>query len=423
MFGHFRWQSGCAAFMILGITTGTIAPLVIPTASFAQTSFIDVQSNYWAAEFIGQLAQRGIIAGFPDGSFRPEQAVTRAQFAAMIGKAFRKAPERQAVRFDDVPSSYWASSAIQDAYTTGFLSGYPGNRFEPNQNIPREQVLVSLSSGLDYKVSGNTESILQSYDDTNNISGYARSPVAAATSKQIVVNYPNIKFLNPKVTATRAQVAAFIYQALVSSNQASAINSPYIVALGEPTPTPTPTPSKPVAVTIPEGTVIPIRYEKAEKILVTKEEVAPLTLTVAQNVVTDKGTLVIPAGSQVVGELRPVKDKNGSQFVAQKLILTNNGQEYPINATTDVITKIETVKKGINTKTILRNTAFGAGAAAAVSIVTGDKAISAGEVLGGAAIGGLVGLFFGKKSVDLIAIDPQTDLQMTIGQNFQVSLK
>lgn len=423
MFGHFRWQSGCAAFMILGITTGTIAPLMIPTASFAQTSFIDVQSNYWAAEFIRELAQRGIVAGFPDGSFRPEQAVTRAQFAAMIGKAFRKAPQRQAARFDDVPSSYWASSAIQEAYTTGFLSGYPGNRFEPNQNIPREQVLVSLSSGLDYKVSGNTDSILQSYDDTNNISGYARSPVAAATEKQIVVNYPNIKFLNPKVTTTRAQVAAFIYQALVSSNQASAINSPYIVALGEPTPTPTPTPSKPVAVTIPEGTVIPIRYEKAEKILVTKEETVPLTLTVAQNVVTDKGTLVIPAGSQVVGELRPVKDKGGSQFVAQKLVLTNNGQEYPINATSEVITKTETVKKGINTKTILRNTAFGAGAAAAVSVLTGDNAISAGEVVGGAAIGGLIGLFFGKKSVDLIAIDPKTDLQMTIGQNFQVSLK
>ncbi|MBW4632423.1 MAG: S-layer homology domain-containing protein [Iphinoe sp. HA4291-MV1] len=417
MFGHFRWQSGCAAFMALGITCGAIAPLVTPTASFAQTNFTDVQSNYWAVEFIRELAQRGVIAGFPDGSFRPEEPVTRAQFAAMIGKAFRKAAERQAVTFYDVPNNYWASSAIQDAYTTGFLSGYPGNRFEPNQNIPREQVLVSLSSGLDYNVNGSAERTLQYYNDTNNISGYARSAIAAATEKQIVVNYPNIKFLNPQTIATRSQVAAFIYQALVSSNQAAAINSPYIVALGEPTP------SKPVAVTIPEGTVIPIRYEKAEKILVTKDETTPLTLTVAQNVVTDKGTVVIPAGSQVVGELRPVKDKSGSQFVAQKLILTNNGQEYPINATSEVITKTETVKKGTNTKTILKNTALGAGAAAAISIVTGDKAISAGEVLGGAAIGGLIGLFFGKKSVDLIAIDPNTDLQMTIGQNFQVSLR
>ncbi|KAB8314645.1 S-layer homology domain-containing protein [Tolypothrix campylonemoides VB511288] len=416
MFGHFRWQSGCAAFMALGITAGTIAPLVTPTASFAQTTFTDVQSNYWAAEFIQQLAQRGIIAGFPDGSFRPEQPVTRAQFAAMIGKAFQKAPERQAVRFYDVPSNYWASSAIQDAYTTGFLSGYPGNRFEPNQNIPREQVLVSLANGLKYNANGNAESNLQYYNDSNNISGYARSPIAAATEKQIVVNYPNVKFLNPQATATRAQVAAFVYQALVSSGQVAAINSPYVVALGEPTP------SKPVAVTIPEGTVIPIKYEKAEKILVTKDETAPLTLTVSQNVITDKGTVVIPTGSRVVGELRPAKDKGGSQFIAQKLILTN-GQEYPINATSEVITKTETVKKGINTKTILRNTALGAGAAAAVSVVTGDRAIAAEEILGGATIGGLIGLFFGKQSVDLIAIAPNTDLQMTIGQNFQVSLK
>ncbi|MBW4596366.1 MAG: S-layer homology domain-containing protein [Brasilonema angustatum HA4187-MV1] len=435
MFGRFRWQSGCAAFMVLGITTGTIAPLVIPTASFAQTNFTDVQSNYWAAEFIGQLAQRGIIAGFPDGSFRPEEPVTRAQFAAMIGKAFRKTPERQAVGFYDVPSNYWASSAIANAYTTGFLSGYPGNRFEPNQNILREQVLVSLSNGLNYNVSGNTDSILQNYNDASNISSYARSPIAAATEKQIVVNYPNAKFLSPNTTATRAQVAAFLYQALVSFNKAATINSAYIVTFAEPTlskpvgePTPSkpvgePTPSKPVAVTIPEGTVIPIRYEKAEKILVTKDETAPLTLTVAQNVVTDKGNLLIPAGSQVVGELRPVKNKGGSQFVAQKLVLTNNGQEYPINATSEVITKTETIKKGTNTQTILRNSALGAGAAAAVSLVTGDKAISAGEVLGGAAIGGLVGLFFGKKSVELIAIDPNTDLQMTIGENFQISLK
>ncbi|ARV59303.1 S-layer protein [Nostocales cyanobacterium HT-58-2] len=416
MFGDFRWQSGCAAFITLGITAGTIAPLVTPTASFAQTNFTDVQSNYWATEFIQQLAQRGVIAGFPDGSFRPEEPVTRAQFAAMIGKAFQKAPERQAVRFYDVPNGYWASSAIQDAYTTGFLSGYPGNRFEPNQNIPREQVLVSLANGLVYNVSGNTESILQYYNDANNISGYARSPIAAASEKQIVVNYPNIKFLNPKATATRAQVAAFIYQALVSSGKAAAINSPYIVAFGQPTP------SQPVAVTIPEGTVIPIRYEKAEKILVTKDETAPLTLTVAQNVVTDRGNVVIPAGSQVVGELRPVKSKGGSQFVAQKLVLAN-GQQYPINATSEVITKTETIKQGTSTRAIAKNAALGAGAAAAVSAVIGDRAIATEEVLGGAAIGGLIGVFFGKKSVDLIAIDPNTDLQMTIGENFQISLK
>ncbi|MBW4644421.1 MAG: S-layer homology domain-containing protein [Goleter apudmare HA4340-LM2] len=413
MFALNRWQSGTAALMALSVTVGTVAPLITAAPAFAQTTFSDVQSNYWAAQFIQQLSQRGVIAGFPDGSFRPEEAVTRAQFAAMVNKAFPKSPQRQAISFVDVPSNYWASSAIQQAYTIGFLSGYPGNRFEPNQAIPRQQVLVSLSNGLAYSPTVNTETTLQYFNDAFSIADYARSPIAAATEKQIVVNYPNVKFLNPTATATRAQVAAFIYQALVSSNQASAINSPYIVAGQTTTPTP-------ISVTIPQGTAIPVKYDKAEKILVTKDESAPLTLTVAQSVVTQEGSVVIPAGSQVVGQLKPAQ--GGSQFIAEKLVLTT-GQEYQINATSEVITKTETVNKGTNTGTIIKNTVLGAGAAAAVSAVTGDRAIATEEVLGGAGIGALIGLFFGKNSVDLIAIDPDTDLQMTVNQSLLVSLR
>ncbi|MFN6564521.1 MAG: S-layer homology domain-containing protein [Nostoc sp. ChiSLP01] len=413
MFTLNRLQSGTAALMALSVTVGTVAPFVTAAPSFAQTTFSDVSSNYWAAPFIQQLSQRGVIAGFPDGSFRPEEAVTRAQFAAMVNKAFQKAQQRSPISFTDVPSNYWAYSAIQQAYTIGFLSGYPGNRFEPNQAIPRQQVLVSLANGLEYSASGNTESTLQYFNDASNIASYARSPIAAATEKQIVVNYPNVKFLNPTATATRAQVAAFIYQALVSSNQASAINSPYIVALGNTTPTP-------VSVTIPQGTAIPVKYDKAEKILVTKDETAPLTLTVSQSVVTQEGSVVIPAGSQVIGQLKPAT--GGSQFVAEKLVLTT-GQEYQLNASSEVITKTETVKKGTSAGSIIKDTVLGAGAAAAVSAVTGDRAIATEEVLGGAGIGALIGLFFGRNSVDLIAIDPNTDLQMTINQNLLVSLR
>lgn len=202
-----------------------------PASPSAQTTaFSDVSSNYWAAQFIQQLSQRGVIAGFPNGTFRPEEPVTRAQFAAMVDKAFQKSQQRQAIKFSDVPSNYWASSAIGKAYSIGFLAGYPGNRFQPNQAIPRQQVLVSLANGLGYTSGGNNQSTLRYFNDASKIASYARSPIAAATQKQIVVNYPNVKSLNPTATATRAQVAAFIYQALVSSNQAPAINSPYVVS-------------------------------------------------------------------------------------------------------------------------------------------------------------------------------------------------
>ncbi len=414
-----RYTSRLAAFMVVGMSAGTFAPMLTPTPSFAQsaTSFSDVQSNYWAAPFIQSLSQRGVIAGFTDGSFRPEQAVTRAQFAAMLNKAFQgKNQIRQGTNFGDVRSNYWAASAIQQAYTTGFLSGYPGNAFKPEQSIPRQQVLVSLANGLNYSAQSDVESTLRNFNDSSNIAGYARSPIAAATENQIVVNYPNTKFLNPEATATRAQVAAFIYQALVSSNQASAINSPYIVALNTP-----PIDTTPVAVVIPQGTAIPVKYDKADKILVTREETAPLTLSVSQNVVTERGTVVIPAGSEVIGQIKPVKNTKGSQFVAQKLIV--NGKEYAINATSEVITKTQTVQKGDRLGSAIKNSVLGASAAAAVSAVTGDRAIATEEILSGAAIGGLIGAFFGKKSVDLIVINPDTDLQMTIGQNLQISLR
>jgi hypothetical protein len=413
MFTLNRFQSEIALFMAVSITVGTVAPLMTVAPSFAQTSFSDVSSNYWASEFIQQLSQRGVIAGFPDRTFCPEQPVTRAQFAAMINKAFSKYAQRQPINFNDVPSNYWAYSAIRQAYTIGFLSGYPGNTFKPNQAIPREQILVSLANGLGYVPTSSVESTLEYYKDSASISGYARSPIAAASDRKIVVNYPNVKFLNPGVTATRAQVAALIYQALVSSNQASAINSPYIVYIVTP-------PPPPISVTIPQGTIIPVKYEKAGKILVTKDETAPLTLTTSQNVITQDGTVVIPSGSEVIGELRP--GQGGSQFIAQKLILTI-GKEYNLVASSDVITKTETVKKGISTSSIIKNTVLGAGAAAAVSAVTGDRAIATEEVLGGAGIGALIGIFFGRNSVDLIAIEPNTDLEMTINQNLVVSLK
>lgn len=413
MFGFNRWQSGTAALMALSVTAGAIAPFIAPTPSFAQTSaFTDVPANYWANPFIAELARRDILAGFPDNTFRPEQPVTRAQFAAIVRQAFQKAGERGATQFVDVPANYWAASAIQQAYTTGFLAGYPGNRFEPNQNIPREQVLVSLANGLDYAASGEAATILnQYYSDANAISGYAQNPIAAATQRQIVVNYPNVRFLNPTQTATRADVAAFVYQALANAGQVTAINSPYVVAQQA-------QPTTPAVVTIPSGTTIPVKYDQAERILVTKEETAPLTLVVGQNVVTRDGTVLIPAGSQVVGELQPAE--GGSQFVARELVSTT-GQRYQLNASSEVITKTERIRKGVNVGNVVKNAALGAAATAAVQAVTGDRDIEAGPTLGGAGVGALVGLFLGRNSVDLVAIDPDTDLQLTLGADLPLS--
>jgi len=182
-------------------------------------TFPDIQ-GHWAQRFIEALAARNIILGFPDGTFRPNAPVRRVEFAALIRKAFAQDPIRPGMDFVDVPPSYWGNAAIQEAYRMGFLEGYPNRVFQPEQNIPRVQALVSLASGLDLVAQGQTNSILNSYfRDANSIPGYARNSVAAATEEGIVVNYPTVALLNPNQVATRADVAAFIYQALVEQGK------------------------------------------------------------------------------------------------------------------------------------------------------------------------------------------------------------
>jgi S-layer homology domain len=398
-----RFSSGTALLFTLGLTAGAIAPLVTPAPAFAQVSFSDVSSNNWAAGFIQELATRDIIKGFPDGSFRPNEAVTRAQFAAMVSKAFKANPVRSTVSFIDVSSNYWAAQAIDNAYTTGFLAGYPGNVFRPGENIPRAQVLVSLANGLNYSSTVATTTALQVYSDADSIPNYARNSIAAATERRIVVNYPDLKFLQPNQVATRADVAAFIYQALASTGQVAAINSPYIVGQ---------VPSPAAQITIPSGTTIPVRYAKAQKILLAaNEKPTPITLTVAQNIVMANGDVLIPAGSEVAGQL--VMVSGGAQFVARELTLTT-GQKTTLEANSNVVTQTETIRKGASTGTILKDTVLGAAAAAGISAVTGDRAIATEEVLIGAGAGALAGVVFGGEKVELIAIKPNSDLNLQL---------
>jgi hypothetical protein len=400
--------SKAALLVAMSFIGSSAIPFIGTPVAFAQTTFNDVPANYWAQTFIQELAARDIIKGFPDGGFRPNDPVTRAQFAAMLSKAMNKAPIRGGVSFVDVASNYWAAPAIQKSYTMGFMSGYPGNIFEPSQNIPRVQILVSLANGLNYAPAQDPAVVLQTYADANNIPNYARNSVAAATENRMVVNYPNVQFLNPNQTASRAEVAAFIYQALVRSGQATAIASPYIVGQSLSNNPPTTQP-----ISISAGNTIPMQYEK-DKILLGPDEKVPLVLTVAQNIVNTQGVTLIPMGSKVAGELRTVT--GGAQFFASELVLAN-GQRLPMNGASKVVTTTERVDRGVSTGTLLRNTALGAAAAAAIAAVTGDRAIATEEVLGGAGIGALIGLFLGRDSVTLASVNPNTDLAVTLNSD------
>ncbi|MFQ4146735.1 glycoside hydrolase family 10 protein [Chlorogloeopsis sp. ULAP02] len=207
------------------------------------TSFSDIQ-NHWSRLFIIALAERRILNGYPDRTFRPNNSVTRAEFAAIIAKVFTQSSRREYVPFTDVPNTYWAANAIKGAYETGFLSGYPDRTFRPNHRIARGDVLVAVVNGLNFAANIKPDLLTelpQIYKDAANIAGYAKNQIAIATKAGIVVSYPDVKLLNPNIAATRADVAAIVYQALVYLGKAEKIPSNYIVVqplAGTPTPTP-----------------------------------------------------------------------------------------------------------------------------------------------------------------------------------------
>ncbi len=234
MLNYQRARSRAALIMALGVAASAVAPVVMPTPAAAQTiNFNDVKPGHWAKSFIEALAQKAIIKGSNDGSFRPDAPVTRAEYATMILKAFKKPKAGDGAAFADVPKTHWALSAIQAASGAGFLSGYPGKIFKPEQKIPRAEVLLSLANGLKYATSGSPQKALEGFKDSAAIPEFARNSIAAAAEKKLIV-YPNATELNPDRTATRAEVAASIYQALVNDGQAPAITSSDTIATVKP---------------------------------------------------------------------------------------------------------------------------------------------------------------------------------------------
>lgn len=171
-------------------------------------------------------------------------------------------------------------------------------------------------------------------------------------------------------------------------------------------------------VVIPAGTLLPVRYDAAEKIVVAPTETVPLTLTLARNVRTSNGQLLIPAGSQINGRLQPVGD--GSQFVADTLVL-RNGSRLRLDAVSDVVTRTQEVQPGVNGDALIKGSAIGAGAATILSGVLGGRRITIGKILAGAGAGALGGLVFGKKKAEVIVINPNSDLTLTLNSPLALS--
>jgi|GEM_PF-5741783 len=115
--------------------------------TYART-FSDVPASAWFANAVGYMQQNNIIRGYADGTFRPDAYITRAEFAALATR-FEKMTKGRGNSFTDVPADYWAYDSINYAASRGWVKGYPDNSFKPDDFITRAEVVTMTNRVLE----------------------------------------------------------------------------------------------------------------------------------------------------------------------------------------------------------------------------------------------------------------------------------
>jgi hypothetical protein len=172
---------------------------------------------------------------------------------------------------------------------------------------------------------------------------------------------------------------------------------------------------------ISEGAVLPTKYSK-DKIVIVPKETQSLELEIPNNIVDSNGNILIPARSKIKGQLEPasINGEEGSQYVAKEVQFPD-GRRQNLDAVSDVIVNKQTLRKGASTSKILQGAAVGAGAAALISLVTGDKKINVVEILAGTGLGAAASAVLKRKKVEVVVIEPNRgDLNLTLRSNFVV---
>lgn len=180
----------------------TITAVLAASMAMSVTAFgapTDIQ-GHWAQNTINKWVDKGDISGYPDGTFRPNNMITRAEFVVLVNNAMGYTKSGYAY-FSDVPSHYWGKNAIQTGVAAGYISGDGNGIFRPNDPVTRQEAAAMISRILDLK---QNESRAYRYTDSYAISNWAKGVVGAVSDAGIMAGYPDGSF-GPNRVLTRAE--------------------------------------------------------------------------------------------------------------------------------------------------------------------------------------------------------------------------
>jgi hypothetical protein len=190
--------------------TWVLPPVPTPTLESCSATFSDVQAEYWAHDYVIELACRRIISGYSDGTFRPENSTTRAQLAKMLVLSERWQLANPAnPTFVDVSPLHPFYRYVETAVSRGVVSGYGDGRFRPDSYVTRAQVAKMVVRTRDWTPALNSTVALQDVPGSH----WAWSYVQAAIQHGVFTGYDE-GYFRPDMNATRAQLAKVLVLSL-----------------------------------------------------------------------------------------------------------------------------------------------------------------------------------------------------------------
>lgn len=312
-------------------------------------AFPDVSDNYWAASQIKILSEQGVIVGYPDGTFKPDDNVTRAEFAAMAIRALGQQHTKvaQPLHFTDIDESYWAYQDIQKAVYFDLISNTKDNEaFRPDDSVSRAEsmsVAVNALTTESISIEKAKEVLAKQYVDANTIPEWFIIPAGKAEILGMVVVAPTAQkaALEASRPATRAEVAAILFNMMEQAklNPNAKLAEAMRKKTGEGFVVDNAIVQGSIG-TIPAGTVLPIKlnsYISSQ----TSEGGAMYTARVPQNYVTREKFILIREGAQLKGQLNDVRPgkyfvRNGVLVLKNALITTENDQTTAFDGTAEI---------------------------------------------------------------------------------------
>ncbi len=174
-------------------------------------------AGHWAEAQIGYLLEKGAVNGYQDGSFKPDQPITRAEFMAIVNRAFQFT-EKAEISYTDVKAGAWYAEIVGQAKQAGYLGGYFDGTVRPNNKITRQEAASILARIKQLKE--NPDSI-QTLKDRDAVPGWSRGIIGAVLDAGLMSGYPDGTF-RAGSNITRAEAAAVLSRALGAEKYATA---------------------------------------------------------------------------------------------------------------------------------------------------------------------------------------------------------